>query len=104
VLNDPVNLVDPTGELGIAGGIVAGAIGGAIVGLVDAGLNARCPSEGWRIFWVDTASGTLAGALAIGGGFFGAILGEVGGLSLGALTGLNGVPNSNPCDNAPPCK
>ena len=96
-MQDPVNLVDPTGEFRILGGIVAGAIGGAIVGIVDAVLNARCFSEGWRIFLFDTASGVLAGALATGGGFFGALVVELGGLGLSTLTGLNGVHNSNPC-------
>ena len=99
-----MNLVDPTGEFGILGGIVAGVIGGAIVGIVDAVLNARCFSEGWRIFLFDTASGVLAGALATGSGFFGALVGELGGLGLSALTGLNGVPNSNPCHETPSCK
>ena len=104
VLNDPVNLVDPEGKFGILGGIVAGAIGGAIVGAIDAALNARCSAEGWRIFLVDTVSGALGGALAVGSGFFGALIGEVGGLGLGALTGLNGVPDSNPCNDTPLCE
>ena len=96
--------MDTAGEFGILGGIVAGAIGGAVVGIVDAVLNARYFSEGWRIFLFDTASGVLAGALATGGGFFGVLVGELGGLGLSALTGLNGVPNSNPCRESPSCK
>lgn len=60
VLNDPVNLIDPTGQFGIAGAIV-----GAIVG----------------------AAGGVNSALQNGGGYTSAILGGVAGALVGGAVG-----------------
>jgi hypothetical protein len=40
-------------------------------------------------------------AMASSFGLLGVVAGETGGLSLGALTGLNGVPTNNPCNPTP---
>jgi RHS repeat-associated protein len=104
VLDDPVGFVDPSGEFGIIGGLTGGFVGGFIVGIVDGLLNSNCIEEFVDILKFDTASGVVAGFLATGGGAFGAIVGEIGGISLNALTALNSVPNSNLCDDNPPCK
>jgi len=92
VLNDPVNLVDPSGQFGFIVGLGAGALAGAIVGAVDVYLNANNLSEANSIFWTNVAIGAMAGVLGSSTGFLGAVAGEVGGIGLNALTGLNGVP------------
>ena len=103
VLGDPVNFVDSTGLIGnVASGLLAGGIGGSVVGIVDGVMNARCIKEFGQIMGLNIASGALAGAMASSFGLLGVVAGETGGLSLGALTGLNGVPTYNPCNPTPP--
>jgi RHS repeat-associated protein len=68
VLGDPVNFIDPTGQIGVVGAVVggvAGLIGGYITG-------------GW--------SGAAGGALA------GAVIGATGGLVAGAAGVVAGTP------------
>jgi len=84
------------------GGLFGGALAGLIVGLYDASANSRCTLEFLQILGVNISSGALTGALmGSGAGLLGAVAGEVGGLSLGAIMGLNGIPKNNPCSNIP---
>ena len=64
VLNDPVNLVDPTGEFAhILGGFVGGAIGGGVMGAISGGIVAAATGQS---IWQGAAKGALTGAV-IGG-------------------------------------
>ncbi len=104
VLGDPVGLVDPEGKLAVIEGLIGGLIGGAVVGIVDAILNANCWEERINIFLFDVSTGAISGFFATGGGVLATIFGEVGGMSLNALTAMNGVPKVTPCNEDKSCK
>lgn len=99
-LNDPVNLVDPSGEFGIAGvvvGGIAGAYGGFLSGITSGNITAGIMGG-----IAGAATGSIVGAFmpqsstAIGSIVGGAISGFFG----GALGGAAGKALSNPCASA----
>jgi hypothetical protein len=99
-----VSGIDSEGKLAVIEGLIGGLIGGAVVGVFDAILNANCWEEAVNIFLFDVSTGIISGFLATGGGVLATIFGEIGGMSLNALTALNGVPKTTLCDEDKPCK
>ncbi len=100
VRNDPVNLIDPTGEFGISGAVLGIALG-ASSGLAS-GIASGDPSAG---FW-SGAAGAVAGGIAGGAvGFFApnaspVVGGMIGGLVAGATGGaVNLRLSKGPCAN-----
>ncbi|MBT4026280.1 RHS repeat-associated core domain-containing protein [Desulfobacula sp.] len=97
VLNDPVNLVDPTGEIaGVIIGAVAGAYGGFLSGM-QSGRMATAVASGIA----GGAAGSLVGIImpgassALGGMIGGAISGALG----GAFGGAFGKKLNDPCSS-----
>jgi RHS repeat-associated protein len=100
VLNDPVNLIDPTGEIGIAGaavGAIVGAAGGASAALQNGGGYTSAilggitgALVGGAVGSVNMFAASVAGAAA-GGMAGGLVGGYAGGFVSGAL---------DPCANA----
>jgi len=100
VLNDPVNLVDPSGEYGLAG-----AFAGAVVGIFSTFID---PCGGFRFQgWKNLAINTLSGAAfgAIGADFSNLTLaGTVGGLGASFLSSLVNYATASPCNKEPICQ
>jgi len=100
VLNDPVNLVDPSGEIGVAGaviGIVAGAYGGFLSGITSGDMAAGIIGG-----VAGAAAGAIVGAFMpqasnIVGGMVG---GAVSGFFGGAVGGATAKALSDPCASA----
>ena len=100
VLNDPINLIDPSGQLGIAGvviGGISGAYGGFISGITSGnitagiigGLAGAAAGSIVGVFLPQTS--TVAGSM-VGGAISGFFGGAVGGATSKAL--------SDPCASA----
>jgi RHS repeat-associated protein len=72
VLNDPVNLIDPTGECALVAGAAAGAIGGAAFDLIGQlfsnGGNLSCVN--WGQVGGSALAGAVFGGLGCGAGAF----------------------------------
>jgi RHS repeat-associated protein len=93
-LSDPVNLIDPTGQFGIAGfavGIAAGAYGGFVGGMASGNVATGIISG-----IVGGVAGGIVGIVApqlstIAGGIAGGIVGGIAG-------GVTGVYLDNPCE------
>ena len=87
-VNDPINAVDPTGELPflawVAVGVITGAVGGAIAGLIKEGLDDE-PGVNWGNVVREAGEGAIAGG--IGGPIGGRIGGSVGKYCARALFG-----------------
>lgn len=83
--NNPVNIVDPTGQAGVLGAIIGGVVGAIVGGLVGSGAGAGIGAliGGETSNWDNGKTGMGA---AIGAGV-GAGLGAVVGLVVGALIG-----------------
>ena len=101
VLNDPVNLVDPSGEFGIAG-----AFAGGIVGFASSFIN-PCTGEiefqGAGNLIINTLGGAAFGA--IGASFSNlAVAGVIGGLGSSFLSALFNYASAPTCSKNPSCQ
>ncbi len=101
VLNDPVNLVDPSGEFGIAG-----AFAGGIVGFAYSFIN-PCTGEiefqGAGNLIINTLGGAAFGA--IGASFSNlAVAGVIGGLGSSFLSALFNYASAPTCSKNPSCQ
>ena len=85
--NDPINYVDPSGNLGISlaalGAIILGVVGAAIGGVVTYNVAKDNGAEGWDLFGY-----TMLGVL--GGGLVGALAGAGLGALITKATGILG--------------
>ena len=81
--NDPVNYVDPTGEIPsiVAGGILGGLFGGG-AGFIGSAINQVTAGEkfSWRKAWGSAANGAVVGAAR------GALVGSGAGIPLAFAT------------------
>ena len=95
-----MNLVDPSGEYGVAGAI-AGAIVGAFSTFIDPCGGFKF--QGWKNLFFNTAGGAAFGA--IGANFSSHTIGGlVGGLGASFLSGLVNYATASPCQKEPSCE
>ncbi|QFR48818.1 DUF5011 domain-containing protein [Sulfurimonas lithotrophica] len=101
VLNDPVNLVDPTGEFG-----VAGAAAGGFVGLISSFIDpctGQVKFQGYKNLAINTLSGAAFGA--IGASFSNlTYAGAIGGLGTSFLSSLVNYASAPSCKKEESCQ
>ena len=92
--NDPINYVDPSGNLGISlaalGAIILGVVGATIGGVVTYNVAKDNGAEGWDLFGF-----TMLGAL--GGGLVGSLVGAGLGALITKATGVLGFSITKYC-------
>ena len=105
--NNPVNFIDPSGEIIGPVGAVGGSIVGGIAGGITGGISGY-QAGGWTGGLCGIGGGALAGAFAgavggsvttaLGGGIAGGIVGSIVGTVVGALVGPPTPAHGSPSD------